>query len=451
MMKTILSYYDIFPKVLLSRQNGMVTIRPLGEHAAFLDNIIYNVMVVPMNETCLNDKEHPYPVYELTPKNGTLTLNCYFGDEGQYALLINPQTGSDDTAKKSQGSFWPAYTRTMGDGPKNLNFRVYVVEPDLYRLRPYMGDLHVHSRLSDGKEAPDIVAANYRKAGFDFLAITDHRQYEPSLEVINAYKDAPIDLKLFPGEEVHPPENNTHFIHFGGKYSINSMLRNDTEKYRAEVKQLAETIDPGDGLNRMEYASAVWVSREIRKAGGLAVIVHPHWIHENAYHIREKMTVCMLKSKLFDAFELIGGQNLPENQLQVSLWQDMRAEGCFVPPLGASDSHGTVNATWFELAKTVVLAESCEFEALKEAIIAGRTVALEEYEGENFPHIYGLHRYVSFVQFLLEEYFPLHNELCTEEGRLMKDYVTGDAKAAASALKGLQGRCAGLLKKYWGA
>jgi hypothetical protein len=32
----------------------------------------------------------------------------------------------------------------------------------------------------------------------------------------------------------------------------------------------------------------------------------------------------------------------------------------------------------------------------------------------------------------------------------MKEYVTGDAQAAAAALKGLQGRCAALLKKYWG-
>ncbi|GHT95835.1 hypothetical protein FACS1894141_5160 [Spirochaetia bacterium] len=429
-MKTVLHYYDVFPKVLESRKNATVTIRPLGWHAAFLDTVVYTVTVVPMNETNRNDSERPYQVYELSPKNGTLTVNGYFGEEGQYALLVNPRTEQDKA-------------------PKDLNFRVYVVDPDLYRLRPYMGDLHVHSRRSDGHEAPEIVVANYRKAGFDFLALTDHEQYEPSLEAINAYKDAPIDLKLFPGEEVHPPENHTHYIHFGGNHSVNSLIRSDPDKYRAEVRQLAETLEPGEGINRKEYASAAWVSREIRKAGGLAVMVHPHWIHDNAYHIGEKMAVCMLKSKLFDAFEVIGGQTLLENQSQVSLWQDVRAEGCFVPPLGSSDSHGTVNATWFELAKTVVLAESCEYEALKAAIIAGRTVALEEYDGETFPRLYGLHRYVSYVQFLLEDYFPLHNELCVEEGRLMKAYVTGDAKAAASALKGLQGRCAALLKKYW--
>jgi predicted metal-dependent phosphoesterase TrpH len=313
-----------------------------------------------------------------------------------------------------------------------------------------MGDMHVHSRRSDGKEAPDIVAANYRKAGFDFFALTDHELYEPSLEAINAYKDAPIDFKLFPGEEVHPPENRTHYIHFGGKYSINGLIRSDPDKYRAEVKQLAETLDPGEGIDRKEYASAAWVSREIHKAGGLAVMVHPHWVDDNSYHIGEKMAVCMLKSKLFDAFEVIGGQTLLENQPQVSLWQDMRAEGCFVPPMGNSDSHGTVNGEWFEIAKTVVLAESCEYDALKEAIIAGCSVALEEYKGEDFPHLYGLHRYVSFVQFLLEDYFPIHDELCVEEGRLMKEYVTGDAASASSVLKGLQGRCAALQKKYWG-
>jgi hypothetical protein len=53
------------------------------------------------------------------------------------------------------------------------------------------------------------------------------------------------------------------------------------------------------------------------------------------------------------------------------------------------------------------------------------------------------------VLFLLEEYFPLHDELCFEEGRLMKDFICGDS-SAAEQLGRLQGRCGALMKKYWG-
>ncbi|GHT98186.1 hypothetical protein FACS1894142_4180 [Spirochaetia bacterium] len=315
--------------------------------------------------------------------------------------------------------------------------------------------MHAHSFRSDGKEAPTIVAANYRKAGFDFLSLTDHERYEPSLEMINAYQNIPIDLKLFPGEEIHPPQDPahyidyTHYIHFGGGWSVNSLLRQDPGKYHDEVRRLASELEIPDGINKEGYASCFWVCREIHKAGGLAVLVHPYWIEARAHNVGEKMIRLMLKSKLFDAFELVGGQTLPENQPQVSLWQDIRAEGCFIPPLGCSDSHGTVNAEWFELAKTVVLAESCEQDALFEAIRAGRTVALEQYHGEPRPRLYGLHRYVNYVLFLLEEYFPLHDELCFEEGRLMKDFICGDT-TAVEKLGRLQGRCGTLMKKYWG-
>jgi hypothetical protein len=392
-----------------------------------------------MNETNRNDTSRPYAVYKIAPAEGKLRFDHIFENEGQYLIYIE-EIPTLMMRASSAGSrpFAP------------VELRVYAVDEDLFPLRPWRGDMHAHSFRSDGKEAPAIVAANYRKAGFDFLSLTDHEKYEPSLEMISAYQNVPIDIKLFPGEEVHPPQNHTHYIHFGGDWSVNALIRQDPKKYHNEVRRLASELEIPDGINKEEYASCFWVCREIHKAQGLAVMVHPHWIHEFAYHIGENMTRCMLKSKLFDAFELIGGQTLPENQLQLSLWQDLRAEGCFVPPLGCSDSHGTVNAEWFELAKTVVLAESCEKDALFKAIKEGRTAALEQYHGEPQPRLYGLHRYVSYVLFLLEEYFPLHDELCFEEGRLMKDFICGDSNAV-KLLGSLQGRCEVLMKKYWGS
>jgi hypothetical protein len=107
-----------------------------------------------------------------------------------------------------------------------------------------------------------------------------------------------------------------------------------------------------------------------------------------------------------------------------------------------------VNAEWLEIAKTIVFSETCEKDSIFQAIRQGRTAALEQYHGESNARLYGLHRYVMFALFLLEEYFPLHDELCYEEGRLMKEYILGD-KGAADLLGRLQGRCAALMKKYW--
>ena len=46
----------------------------------------------------------------------------------------------------------------------------------------------------------------------------------------------------------------------------------------------------------------------------------------------------------------------------------------------------------------------------------------------------------------MNEYFPLHDLLCFEEGRLMKDYICGDNKAL-DLLGLMQGRTAALLER----
>lgn len=40
--------------------------------------------------------------------------------------------------------------------------------------RFYRGNVHTHSTTSDGRLPPDTVAARYREAGYDFVALTDH-------------------------------------------------------------------------------------------------------------------------------------------------------------------------------------------------------------------------------------------------------------------------------------
>jgi hypothetical protein len=433
-LKTELSYYEVCPKVLLAKDCGAITIRPLGHHAAFKPETPYTITVIPMNETTRNDKAQAYPVYKANSADGSLSFSHQLGAEGQYALRIVPQI---DTMPRG----FP------------LEVRVYAVEEDLYRLRPYRGDLHAHTCYSDGKEAPAIVAANYRKAGFDFLAITDHERYEPSIEAIDAYRDIPIDIRLFPGEEVHPQGNHTHYIHIGGISSVNKLMQSDWARYHREVAELAAGLNIPESLNREEFASCQWVCREIHKAGGLAIMVHPHWIHDHAYHIREDMAAYMLKATCFDAFELIGGQTLQENIPQVALWRQLQAEGNTIPILGCSDSHGTVNSPWFNTAKSIVFAEYAGRSAIMDAIRQNRSVAQEQYTfgpygQEPLPRMYGEYRYVMFALFLEEEYFPIHDELCYEEGRLMKDYICG-APNAAGLLTTLHGRCEALMKRYW--
>ena len=436
-MKTVLHDYDIYPKIIGTGNKTGITIRPLGQHAAFTEEP-QRVTVVPMNGTLRNLPGAAYPEYAVAPENGLLTFTHHFQKEGEYMVVIG------------------------AENPVELH--VYALDADLLPYRPYIGDLHLHSYHSDGHESPAVVAANYRKNGFDFMALTDHHKYEPSVEAIEAYADAPVDFFMMTGEEVHAPDNTSHYIHFGGTFSINSIFRENFDTYKNETADIERALDMPEDLKiyAHEYASSLWIYKKIREAGGGSVMAHPHWIHGHAYHKPFDLLVYELKEKPFDAFELIGGQpmydnwQVYENQMQISTWQQVREDGHFVPPVGSSDSHGTVNCEYqyFKLGKTVVLSDKLEKDSIIEAIRHNRTVALEQYKNEKMPRCFGKHRYAAYVMFLLTEYFPLHDDLCYEEGRLMKEYACQPDGAGREKIKSRLAACKGqtdeLRSKYWG-
>lgn len=428
-MKTTLEYYDIFPKVLSTESESMVTIQALGAHVAFAGAEKYRIRLMPMNDTWMKLPERDCQTIDAAYEDGALHFFCHPTSEQQYVVLL----------QKQKGEIWV----------QCCELRIYALRPDFFRLRPFRGDMHCHTCRSDGAEAPAIVAANYRKAGFDFLSITDHGQYAPSLEAIRAYEAIPMSFRLFCGEEVHPPGINSHTIHFGGDYSVNDLFRKKPEQYEREVDIIEQDLHVPPQVNAREYASLIWVYQKIREAGGMSVMAHPCWIQGEAYHISRAMYQYLIRTQPFDALELTCGQSLAENQLQISLWQQMREEGHAAPVVGSSDSHGTVNSQWFGLSKMIVLAEKCEKDAIIAAVKARRTVVLEQYHGEEYPRVYGENRALEFVLFLLAEYMPLHDELCYEEGRLMKEYVCGD-RAAGALLRQLGRRTEALSEKYWG-
>ena len=178
----------------------------------------------------------------------------------------------------------------------------------------------------------------------------------------------------------------------------------------------------------------------------MAIFCHPHWL-ANVYHVPDAMTRAVLREGIFDAFELVGGQSLQENMMQYALYGDLRAEGLQIPIVGSSDSHGVIDGKEFNHMKTLVFSPSLELEDINRSVMEGYSVPIDEYPGEQ-PRMQGSYRMVSYARFLLEHYFPYHDELCFEEGRLMRAYQAGDQQAG-SALKQLSGRTRRLLEHYF--
>lgn len=108
------------------------------------------------------------------------------------------------------------------------------------------GNLHLHTTLSDGKKTPEEAMDIYRDAGYDFIAVTDHRKVStPSVERngLLAIQGIEFDFAM-PGQVMH-------ILGIGVPTEIEDSVQRHYSPQRA--------ID------------------EINRLGGAAILAHPAW------------------------------------------------------------------------------------------------------------------------------------------------------------------------------
>ena len=402
-MKSEMYFYSITPRILNINKPTELTVCPLDTRYNFTSDVEYEVEILPMTRYGLKSTAIPRICGEK------LIFSHTFDKEEEYYVRIFNKANHE----------------------RIIQLSVYALEDDLYARRPLKGDLHVHSCRSDGQETPPVVAANYRAAGFDFMGLTDHRRFFPSIEAIDAYKEVQLGMKLFTGEEIHTPDNIVHYVQFGGDFSINEIYQKDEALFRSEVDEIIanEEIPYHD---KFMYASGMWIAKKIKESGGLSIFAHPHWI-SNVYNVPDDLSLALLKNNVFDAFEVIGGQTANENNMQTAMYYQLRAEGYKIPIVGSSDSHGTINRGLFDKMYTIVFSDSDILESIREL----HSVAIEVYEDSVNYTVHGSYRYVSYARFLIENYFKFTAHFCAEEGLLMRQYLLGidGAKERLNAIK----------------
>ena len=458
----LLNNYDVYPKVFVAGKAATIRVRPLGGRPLFEPGKTYELVV------CALDGGFP----EDFPSTGDFRSLQVTADENAGFCFTHTFDAEQEYFLRFQNE----------EGRRLIQFPVYCVAEDLAGRYPFLGDLHMHTNLSDGSETPEIVAANYRKYGYDFTVISDHHRYYPSLRAIDAYRDAPIEMTIVPGEEVHMPRvhgknNAVHIVNFGGEFSVNALVEDDVydnepdrlrfgrairendvpdvmtlAEYEDKLQALADAIDVPEGVDRIPAAVCTWVFDRIREANGLGIFCHPNWI-PNAFHVSERFTDWLMATQPFDAFEVLGGEAYYEhNGFQTARYHDERAKGRRFPIVGSTDSHGsyiTQNPKGF-ICETIVFSPENERRALISSIKDFYSVAVDTISAEF--RLVGEGRFVRYGCFLLKNWFPLHDDLCYEEGRLMKQYVSGTPEERAEALatmKAITGRVKRLREKYF--
>ncbi len=286
-MKPEIIYFSVTPRVVPANATSEIVIRPLFDHSAFRDDLDYELAYFPSEEFAQRSGWPENTRIRAKPENGAIRFTQYFEAEQEHAICLESLNGEE--------------RKQVGD------FRVYSVEEDLYARRAYKGDLHIHSSRSDGRETPGYVAGACRRIGLDFMAITDHKQYGPSIEAQEAFRGVEHDLRIFRGEEVHPPNNPVHMINFGGRFSVNDLFVSD--EYRSDVARLERELGPfPPGVDSYQYASCAWCFNKIREGGGLAIFCHPYWYTSHRYAPSGAITTHLFETQPFDAYEIIGGK-----------------------------------------------------------------------------------------------------------------------------------------------
>ena len=378
-----------------------------------------------MDPVCDSAADGYYDTFLLSAEDGKLVWDYVFKDEEEWAVVL----------------------RAAEDEKLQLTFHVYSLEADLFARFPYLGDLHTHSCFSDGDEEPPLVAANHRSAGYDFIALTDHHQYSPSVELAAFIDALPVEFKVFHGEEVHlKPANYMHIVNFGAKYSVNDLHDQDPEKAAEEVRALIPTLKIPPTLNAYEAAYRVWASERIREASGMSIVAHPAWRTRHEYNMRPGMVKWLFENGYYDAWELISGQSVFENNIQTALYDDLLAEGVRPPVVASSDCHKSSDpGTYFKFGVTFAFAEELSAESVIEAVKNHYSAAMETANGR----IYGAFRMVKYALFLKKYYLPRHDALCAEEGlRIAEYYETGADPEETFA--GTYGRVGEYLRRFMG-
>jgi len=431
-MNPVLKRFKVVPSVVEADKESVITIKSVDGVFKFLDDVTYEVRVVPQDvsdvpidtEISLKGYDKARKVFQLKPVNGEIKLKYFFSGEQEWCIRI-----SSKEYKEHQNPLYkeyvPYWNRLISVPEEGIVVRVYSLKEDLYERIPLKGDLHIHTTASDGNECPETVSACYRKAGHDFIAITDHNVYNASEEAAEKLKFIE-NFNIMCGEEVHNGYVGFfHMVNIGGSYSVNDIYINNPGKVEREVAELEKEIEVPKNLDKREYLHRVWLYREIKKSGGYAIFAHPYW-DIDYLHTSTPMSKAIMKNGLCDAFEVLGGCTPKGNNLQVALYNDLRAEGTNIPVVGSTDSHTVLKLEHLQ-RYTIVFAKKKD---VINAIDEGYSVAVESLPGENM-RVYGSLRLAFYVHFLLENYYPLHNELCSASGIFIEAYTKGDDSAKA--------------------
>jgi len=189
----------------------------------------------------------------------------------------------------------------------------------------YRGNLHCHTTESDGGLPPEETVAQYRSAGYDFLAITDHGH----LTDVSHLADE--RFATIRGEEL----SNPHLVALG----------------------IREGIE-----DRLDFAEQI---AAVREQGGLPILAHPAWMGLRVGDIAKQDGLAGME--VYNHIcQLLNGKGS-----SVNIWDELLMNGRQLWGVAADDAHLSTFHPQLQGAWVMVAAEELTEAALLSALEAG--------------------------------------------------------------------------------
>ena len=431
-------FYDISRRIVRCGEETKISLVPRYEHRNWDFLLMQGPIAIQASHMdCVSIIDgHPYcgkddfDALPFTIEGGVLTVTIpAVAREGMISLL---------------------FVHNEADKLRELfTLEIFALRDDLYALRPYRGDLHLHSCYSAcGKryEDPRYVISVGRAAGLDFIAVTDHCQIHGSEAARKYAATLETDYRVFPGEECHMPKKRIeeffrvtgnypwmHIVNFGGREGVCRWIAEHWDEYCAEIEKRAANY-PADWHEDLRRLAAVtsFTFDKIHEFGGIAVFCHPFWITSHRLNLPRPVREKMLEEGKFDVIEVPGlwkpfkPDLVDGNCLADAMWHEASIKaGRLLPIAGITDSHEAKAALGSNT--TVVFAGDGSFGSIASALRRGNAATVTSIPGR-VPTFtcHGSERLVAYTQFLLRNFYPLHDEYCRTEGNLMLAQLRGE-------------------------
>lgn len=321
--------------------------------------------------------------------------------------------------------------------PASRSVKFMTLDAETFKLRPYKGNLHQHSNVSDGKYDPQEHVAYARIAGFDFVGLSDHGKYEQNPVISKAAADSQSGLTVYPAEELHTPGNVLHGLSIGATKGY-SYRGNRTPQWMKEVRPIWDEINKKHPSvpksETLPWAESLLLAKRAKADGALLVYCHPSWKPRYFYFINSTraMTDYLIRSGVFDVVEVINGSMFHksgrENLETLARFHELCIElGKKIPVMSSSDSH-FVSGPGYPRNYNVIFAPDCTFPSFKAAFLEGRAVASYDLDVKNSsPMNLGAFSFVCYANFLDEiGFWKKQYEYGKQQGELILKYLKGD-------------------------